>query len=456
MIVTCERCATQFQLDDARVPKRGVRVRCSRCKNSFRVLPGGLAAGEQLEDPAARARDAVEEITQDMPEADSGSAAQRSGAGAKAAAARRESEPGSGVEAKAGHGPEAEESDWEFNNDTAGDLERGRRADSDLVDAKPEPPEAAPARGRLADDWFGGGAGDASLELEDRPSPQPVAAAPPPLRPRPSPSVPRVPLPPTLRGPAPAPSREAAPAPAREPASPPDPDLEMVNDLENWPAPVPDPAPEERAERRPARDAADEPSSHAWGDLLAAADKSKIPAPSTTAPKLRSKQAMTQLAAWLGRFGHALGSGLTLLLFGAGLYAGLTPPQQIERPHEPIAGFEIDSLEARFVENLATGTLFVVSGRLRNAGPGAAPLGRLALELLDAQGRPLGGAALHAPAPVALLREAPVDALARLPRLSGEVRPGEVRSFEALVASLPDQAREFRIVESQAAPPPAL
>jgi predicted Zn finger-like uncharacterized protein len=453
VIVTCERCATQFQLDDARVPQRGVRVRCSRCKNSFRVMPGGLASAEQIEDPAGRARGAGEEITQDMPEARSGSGAERSGGGAKAAAARRESEPGSGVEAKAGHGPETEESDWEFNNDTAGDLERGKRAASDLDDSKPEPPEAAPARGRLADDWFGGGAGDAPLELEDRPSPQPVAPAPPALRPRPSPSVtPRAPLPPPVREPAPAPAREAAPALAREPALPPDPDLELASDPETRPAPAPAPAPRERVERRAACDAAEELSSHTWGDLLAAAGDSEVPARRATAPALRSK-AMTQLAAWLGRFGHALGSGLTLLLFGAGLYAGLTPPQPIDRPHERIAGFEIDSLEARFVENVATGTLFVVSGRLRNPGPGAAPLGRLALELLDAQGRPLGGAALHAPAPVALMREAPVDALAQLPRLSGEVRPGEVRSFEALVASLPDQAREFRIVESHAAPP---
>lgn len=42
MIVACERCQTRFQLDDARVPANGIRVRCSRCKHAFVVRrPGG-------------------------------------------------------------------------------------------------------------------------------------------------------------------------------------------------------------------------------------------------------------------------------------------------------------------------------------------------------------------------------------------------------------------------------
>ena len=44
MIVTCEQCATQFQLDDAKVPPSGVRVRCSRCKHAFFIQPPGAAA----------------------------------------------------------------------------------------------------------------------------------------------------------------------------------------------------------------------------------------------------------------------------------------------------------------------------------------------------------------------------------------------------------------------------
>ena len=39
MIITCEECATRFQLDDTRVPEKGVRVRCSRCQHAFFVKP---------------------------------------------------------------------------------------------------------------------------------------------------------------------------------------------------------------------------------------------------------------------------------------------------------------------------------------------------------------------------------------------------------------------------------
>ena len=37
VIVTCQQCATQFHLDDAKVPESGIKVRCSRCKFAFQV-----------------------------------------------------------------------------------------------------------------------------------------------------------------------------------------------------------------------------------------------------------------------------------------------------------------------------------------------------------------------------------------------------------------------------------
>ena len=37
MIVQCDRCDTRFQLDDARIPEQGTRVRCSLCKHAFFV-----------------------------------------------------------------------------------------------------------------------------------------------------------------------------------------------------------------------------------------------------------------------------------------------------------------------------------------------------------------------------------------------------------------------------------
>ena len=55
MIVACERCKTRFQLDDARVPATGIRVRCSRCKHAFVVQRPGQDAADTLHAVAAEA-----------------------------------------------------------------------------------------------------------------------------------------------------------------------------------------------------------------------------------------------------------------------------------------------------------------------------------------------------------------------------------------------------------------
>ncbi|MEE3326050.1 MAG: zinc-ribbon domain-containing protein [Myxococcota bacterium] len=35
VVVTCTRCATQFQFDESRLPIKGAKVRCSRCREAF-------------------------------------------------------------------------------------------------------------------------------------------------------------------------------------------------------------------------------------------------------------------------------------------------------------------------------------------------------------------------------------------------------------------------------------
>ena len=37
MIIQCDQCNTKFKLDDAKVPDKGVKVRCAKCKNIFMV-----------------------------------------------------------------------------------------------------------------------------------------------------------------------------------------------------------------------------------------------------------------------------------------------------------------------------------------------------------------------------------------------------------------------------------
>ena len=46
MIVVCEGCQRRFQLDDARIPEKGARVRCKHCHHRFRVSPPGDTSTE--------------------------------------------------------------------------------------------------------------------------------------------------------------------------------------------------------------------------------------------------------------------------------------------------------------------------------------------------------------------------------------------------------------------------
>lgn len=94
MIVTCEQCATQFHLDDAKVPPGGVRVRCSRCKHAFFIEPAGAAPELGSIDRAAQ--DALHAQAPLAPEA----------------AEDLSAEPGSEFEDS---GELGRESDWEFN-----------------------------------------------------------------------------------------------------------------------------------------------------------------------------------------------------------------------------------------------------------------------------------------------------------------------------------------------------
>ena len=50
MIITCASCLTKFNLDDARIQAKGVKVRCSRCKHVFYVVPPPETQEEIIED----------------------------------------------------------------------------------------------------------------------------------------------------------------------------------------------------------------------------------------------------------------------------------------------------------------------------------------------------------------------------------------------------------------------
>lgn len=54
LVVECQKCGTRFQLDAARIPDDGIRVRCSRCKNAF-----------YLQHPSQSQADAVEAVVEE-------------------------------------------------------------------------------------------------------------------------------------------------------------------------------------------------------------------------------------------------------------------------------------------------------------------------------------------------------------------------------------------------------
>jgi predicted Zn finger-like uncharacterized protein len=49
MIITCASCLTKFNLDDSRIPAKGIKVRCSRCKHVFYVVPPPETKEEAIE-----------------------------------------------------------------------------------------------------------------------------------------------------------------------------------------------------------------------------------------------------------------------------------------------------------------------------------------------------------------------------------------------------------------------
>jgi predicted Zn finger-like uncharacterized protein len=56
MIITCASCLTKFNLEDSRISAKGVKVRCSRCKHIFYVVPPPETKEEIIEDAESFAK----------------------------------------------------------------------------------------------------------------------------------------------------------------------------------------------------------------------------------------------------------------------------------------------------------------------------------------------------------------------------------------------------------------
>lgn len=400
MIVRCERCETRFKLDESRIPARGARVRCSRCKHAFFVTPPGAAREEAVHAVAAEAAAAPAATRAPEPSWDL-----EDGPGATVVR-RRAAETAAADE---------EASDWRFEDDVPGLDPGASRSGLDLTGSQPAaglvaPPD--PDESSFAD------LGDPETWdlLAGDPSP---AAAPGALPPPPEPPEPGE------TRPAPGAAAAAEPAPAVAPAA--------------------EPAEEEAAPAPVAR-----PTRPAIATARSAFAPPAVVVPRTLPAAPRAPAAVTA-AGWAG-----VALLVAAIAWGAWGFASSAP---VATRLAPVAGFEVSDARARVIENAAAGPLLVVTGRLRNPGPAVRSLGApLQVQLLDADGAPLGGrvAAVGAALPEARVREDAPEGLAAAQQAASArfaatpVAAGGTLEFAAIFAPAPHGARGFAIAPGAA------
>jgi len=448
VIVTCHQCATQFHLDDAKVPPEGIRVRCSRCKFAFMVESPQQAAVDHGEAVARETRANDPDVAESAGEKDPGesdwefsvdidSGAEDEGGDRDAAAAAVDDLLG-GVTAR-GAAPEARpdphvsreaafdsssasgfDADeaaaaYEIDTDSVGhdlggaDVDFAPPTDFDEVDLGgeigSEPPDDVHADLSIATDSPGEGSE--------------VPAAPPwqdadPIQTAAEPAVEEPPGDASIDGPGDRP-RETDAAEAAESADP-------VTEQPPWaveaPIDVGGPAPD---------------NAPWWATFARAA------------------------AGW------ASVTGLCVAALALGLFPA-TPSALPEAAPRRIAGVEAHGLEGRWIDNSIAGPIYVVSGTLR---PGAdAPTAATALRvyLVDSHGDPVSAesAAIGPPVATRDLREAsPRDLRERLERAAPRfaatpLAAADRRPFQAIFERIPPPAAAFviRVAEDAFAQPP--
>jgi predicted Zn finger-like uncharacterized protein len=438
VVVVCQKCRARFQLDGARIPAKGVRVRCSKCKHAFFVAPPATEdqAIHRLAEEAARTGrpgKVKPEPELDLP-----------GPG------HTDDELSSALSA-AGAGSGEHEDDWEFNTPPREGGDFGGPSD-----ATPPPAEITDSEPTESD------AVDSFFELDglrdpgpERGTAEPVAAkAKAGARPAPAP---------------PSPPAKATPRKAAPPNAPIEPEQEVsfedLGDPDSWDfgsegaraeaAPAAKPATAARAAAPAKRKARESAPSEAVLEQSVA--RLEVPSPVGAA---------AAGAAWL----------LAFVLFAFGLRGAFAPPAAFaEIPAVALGSLELGALHVRHLENFWAGPVVVVAGELRNPGSAAASAGVVPrVRVTDAAGVALDlpAAWLGAEIPEPRLREDEPGILAA--ELLGSARrlaerslaPGEAVPVQAVIAGLPAGALGFAVegaplaaapepTQPAAAPPPA-
>lgn len=484
MIITCEQCHTRFHLEDERLPARGARVRCSKCKHAFFVAHPAASRKAALEDAALAAAGVAAAAETDL---DPGSAPTAGGARARGSGPAAPEEPRDGAPSSR---PREDEGSWEFDDETgvrpAGGLPPSRDPLDEFLDRRDPlggdspglddlgPPESwdfveddadtGPIRDPVTDTGSGvfGTAGEllrgedteglASASepeaVEEDTAPLPVLAIaedtggfidsepsgvelaepriPPPASTaaRPAPEQPEAlegGEAPTPRGSEPVASGEAS----GDASAPPDPAVRDALRVPRREREGPHTAPD-RAQPEPG-----------LADVL----ESLVP----------SRPAPRSVVGW------AAAAGLLVAALTGALRPLPAPPAEVALA----GGLRAEEIRVRRVPHLSGAELLVVSGRLVNGGAAARALGALLeVRLLDAGGSPLG--LPPAPAGVALgeetLREGELSGLvngaaARARELGRRsLAPGEAVRFDAVFPAVHERAGRFdlRVVRETA------
>lgn len=420
MVIVCEKCDTRFQLDDSRVPAKGARVRCSRCKHAFFVTPPGCGEADRVGQVVAEATNAggmpVPDLAHDLPNPEE--------AGPELAQSMT---PARGRDEDHALGDFDE--DWQFNEDLRSgpepDLQTDRSEfgefDAAALDLAAEPSDLET------------GEGEDLLE-----EPEPSAAE--------------------------EPSIDAVESILARDAEPDSSSLEDLGSPEEWDLvgtgevefPMA-PSPEDSAVEP------DVPASEEVSSLSPALAESP-----TAAPEAEAKPDGTPLMARLSGLASSGGWVLVALAFAVGMstvFIPRDPGSAVSGGPAGVAVLGLDitasELEGRLVENALAGNLLVVSGTLENTGADALTPGRaVSVQLVSEEGTPIAGATAAAGRALTetRLREQDPDRLrAYLERSAAEMahrslRPGERFRFDAVFESIPESAAGW-VLQGVTAPP---
>ncbi len=483
MFVSCGNCDAEYELDDAKIPVGGARLRCKQCDRFFVVSapePGDLQEGDDLGDyalaPEAPGWDALEpggpaaadvfgfddgdtdagldldlggdddpdaklDLADDVDLDDAAvfgaevdSAGEAGGEGGAAVEVGGEADIERGAPLGDEGGPDVE-SDWEFNEDVErfsrgvggaapGSAPDRGAAQSDLPDAEDAVDDLLGASGGIGngaaaavDDLLGDRGADA-LELGDD-----LADAVSGGDPQAGPEQPSAAL-------------DLGDADALAGAS------GDLGDLSDW-----------DLFDDPAAIGASPAAAGAAGRAAAFAPDGARGEPRVELAVAVAEDAPVELR-WTDRIAQVAGWGAVVALLVAALVGGVAAHSSDARAPTGRwsgAGFEADQISGRWVENAVAGSIYVVSGRIRNAGDAdRASRSALGVRLIDATGReidrdpiPLGPAL-----PERILRESsPAEIAAyqqrRAPRIAS-VGASWV-AFEAALVDVPPFARRFEL-----------